>query len=147
MKSTPPNKKIQENHSKKYAVSVSTGQHRDKGREICRMKNPQSHAEFCPVKREKQSISNLTKAPSGPQPRGLSISQAAEYVGLSTGRFKAARTSGQYPSPTLPGNRIDLKLLEQYMDNSSNVTKTDDSLNAILDWEARKNANKSNRDK
>ncbi len=80
------------------------------------------------------------KLPSQLAPRGLTITQAAAFAGLSTGAFNAARTNGVYPGPTLSGKRIDLKLLEQHMDRLSGLSHDHASPDPLAEWERKRRA-------
>ena len=61
--------------------------------------------------------------PPGLVPRGLTLEHAATFVGLSKSRFKNRQQMGDYPGPTLPGKRYDLRLLEAAMDRLSDIRK------------------------
>jgi hypothetical protein len=47
-------------------------------------------------------------------PRGLTLAQAAAYVGLCQAKYKQAVKAGRYPEPTMEGNRYDRDLLDEY---------------------------------
>ena len=70
-------------------------------------------------------------------PRGLTIEQAAKFAGLSRPRFKQACDAGDYPRPTLPGGRIDMKKLEKAMDRLSGISSGDE-VDALTEWELRR---------
>jgi hypothetical protein len=55
------------------------------------------------------------------EPRGLSRTEAASYVGLGLSGFDAARREGKYPNPTLPGGRYDRRLLDEVMNRLSGI--------------------------
>lgn len=84
----------------------------------------------------KRKAENL---PRGIFPRALTRAEAAAIAGLSPGAFATAVARGLYPQPTLPGQRIDRKLLELAMDRLSGLADNyeDDPLSA---WEARRHA-------
>lgn len=74
------------------------------------------------------------------EPRGLTLTQAAELAGISEARFAVARARGEYPNPTLPGRRVDRVLLLQAMDRLSGIerhTRDEDPLTA---WERKRHA-------
>jgi hypothetical protein len=75
--------------------------------------------------------------PPGLVPRGLTLDQAATFVGLSTSGFKKRQKMGDYPMPTLPGKRYDLRLLETAMDKLSDIQTTKASeLSPLEAWKA-----------
>lgn len=53
--------------------------------------------------------------------RGLTRTEAANYVGLSPRSFDDARKAGRYPNATLPGHRFDRMLLDRAMDRMSGI--------------------------
>ena len=68
------------------------------------------------------------------EPRGLSRTEAAAYVGLSPSAFSAARRAGIYPNPTLPGGRYDRTLLDQAMDRLSGIVSQSDVMTPLDSW-------------
>jgi hypothetical protein len=73
--------------------------------------------------------------PPGLIPRGLTLDQAATFVGLSASGFKKRQKIGDYPMPTLPGKRYDLRLLETAMDRMSDI-QTASELSPLEAWKA-----------
>lgn len=78
--------------------------------------------------------------PVGISQRGLTITQAATLAGLSEAAFASARSRGDYPSPTLPGGRIDRVLLERAMDRMSGLHSFDVPLDPLSAWEQKRSA-------
>jgi hypothetical protein len=72
---------------------------------------------------EHNSGARYNSLPPGLVPRGLTLEQAAAFVSLSPSGFKKRQQMGDYPGPTLPGKRYDLRLLEAAMDRLSNIRK------------------------
>jgi hypothetical protein len=72
--------------------------------------------------------------PPGLVPRGLTLAQAATFVGLSASGFKKRQQVGDYPRPTLPGKRYDRRLLEAAMDRLSDIRKEGDDLSPLDEW-------------
>ena len=61
----------------------------------------------------------------GIAPRGLSLEEAAAYVGLSPGRFLVDVEAGRYPPPTRHGKRQvwDRRALDRAMDTLSGLAR------------------------
>jgi len=64
---------------------------------------------------------NSGALPNGLVPRGLTLEQVAKFVGLSKSGYKNHQRVGDYPAPTLPGKRYDLRLVESTMDRLSHI--------------------------
>lgn len=47
-------------------------------------------------------------------PRGLTVAQAAAYVGLCQAKFRQAVKAGRYPEATMEGGRYDRLLIDSY---------------------------------
>jgi hypothetical protein len=73
-------------------------------------------------------------------PRGLHREAAAEYVGLSLSGFDQARARGDYPKPTLPGGRHDVRLLDLAMDRLSGILPAGEALTPLEAWRAKNGA-------
>jgi hypothetical protein len=72
-------------------------------------------------------------------PRGLTKDLAAAYVGLCASSFDQARTRGEYPNPTLPGGRYDVRLLDLAMDRLSGILTEGEAISPLQAWKATKN--------
>jgi hypothetical protein len=73
--------------------------------------------------------------PPGMHPRGLTLEQAAAFVGLSKSGYNKGRQMGDYPGPTLPGRRYDIRLLQAAMDRLSGIQGNDGST-PLEQWRA-----------
>jgi hypothetical protein len=73
--------------------------------------------------------------PPGLQPRGLTLEQAAAFVGLSKSGYNKGRRRGDYPGPTLPGGRYDMCLLQAAMDRLSGIQVSEGST-PLEQWRA-----------
>jgi hypothetical protein len=63
-----------------------------------------------------------------PRRRGLSKKEAADFCGVAESTFGKYVHEGKYPPATLPGNRWDQKLLENWMDEKGGLSsRTNDS--------------------
>ena len=84
------------------------------------------------------SNSNARYAPLPPGlvQRGLTLEQAAAFVGLSKSGYRKRRQIGDYPGPTLPGKRYDRQLLEAAMDRLSGIGKEPEASAPLDDWRA-----------
>ena len=81
---------------------------------------------------------NYNPLPAGLLPRGLTLEQAAAFVGLSKSGYSKRKRKGDYPGPTLPGKRYDLRLLEQAMDRQSSIQKQSTAPTPLDDWRAKR---------
>jgi hypothetical protein len=78
--------------------------------------------------------------PSSLAPRGLHREAAAEYVGLSRSGFDQARARGDYPKPTLPGGRYDVRSLDLAMDRLSGILTEGEAQTPLEAWRAKSGA-------
>lgn len=67
-------------------------------------------------------------------PRGITRRDAAKLFGLSLSGFDKARREGRIPFATLPGNRYDMRLLNEAMDRMSGISATTTSLSPLEQW-------------
>lgn len=74
--------------------------------------------------------------PTGLAPRGLHREAAAAYVGLSPSGFDQARLRKDYPNPTLPGGRYDVRLLDLAMDRLSGILCASEVSSPLDAWRA-----------
>jgi hypothetical protein len=72
--------------------------------------------------------------PPGLSPRGLTLEQAAAFVGLSKSGYNKRKRMGDYPGPTLPGKRYDLRLLEVAMDRLSDIRNEGEASTPLDNW-------------
>ena len=77
---------------------------------------------------------SYSSLPPGLCPRGLTLDQAAAFAGLSKSGYNRRRRMGDYPGPTLPGKRYDLRLLEAAMDRLSNIQKEGEVSSPLENW-------------
>jgi hypothetical protein len=94
---------------------------------------------------EHNSGARYNSLPAGLVPRGLTLEQAAAFVGLSPSGFKKRQQMGDYPGPTLPGKRYDLRLLEAAMDRLSDLRKQGEALTPLDAWRASRGASSNSR--
>ena len=83
------------------------------------------------AKRKADARERLVRA--GIVPRGMSVDEAAAYVGMSTNRFKRLVQEGRYPGP-MPGTsgRVwDRKAIDAAIDGAK-VQRNDDDIEAAL---------------
>jgi hypothetical protein len=73
--------------------------------------------------------------PPGLCPRGLTLEQAAAFVGLSKSGYNKGRRRGDYPGPTLPGRRYDMCLLQAAMNRLSGIQENGGST-PLEQWRA-----------
>jgi hypothetical protein len=81
--------------------------------------------------------------PLGLSPRGLTLDQAAAFVGLTKSGYNKRRRMGDYPAPTLPGKRYDLRLLEAAMDRLSDIRKESEVSTPLDNWRETRRATSS----
>jgi hypothetical protein len=72
-------------------------------------------------------------------PRGLTCKEAAVIAGIGVATFKKAQREGKYPGATLPGQRIDARLLEKAMNALSGIT-TGELRSPLDQWRAGRGA-------
>jgi hypothetical protein len=75
-------------------------------------------------------------------PRELSCKQAAVIAGIGVATFRKAQREGKYPGATLPGQRIDARLLEKAMDALSGIT-TGEGTSPLDRWRASRGASEA----
>jgi hypothetical protein len=73
-------------------------------------------------------------------PRGISRRDAAKLFGLSLSGFDKAVREGKIPFATLPGNKYDMRLLNEAMDRMSGISPATVPLTELQQWQAKKNA-------